>query len=69
MAKLRIDVDALKVETFQTVPDAGPRGTVVGAADAPLNRGTRFTRCYAECGVCTYSNCNSTERTEIDCFC
>ncbi|HEX8907489.1 MAG TPA: hypothetical protein VF771_21770 [Longimicrobiaceae bacterium] len=69
MKKLAFNVDELNVQSFPTVPQVGPRGTVVGAGEAAHLRGTRYTRCYAECGVCTYTNCNSNERTEIDCFC
>ena len=67
MRKLALNIDKLEVETFRTVPEARPHGTVVGADAAAA--GTRATRCYAECGVCTYTQCNSNERTEIDCFC
>jgi hypothetical protein len=68
MKKLALNVDGLEVQSFRTVPEAKPYGTVVGAEHAAA-RGTRYTRCYAECGVCTYTNCNSNERTEVDCVC
>lgn len=68
MKKLELNVDALEVQSFRTVAVEKPGGTV-HAADAGAVRGTRPTRCYGECTVCTYTACNSNERTEIDCFC
>jgi hypothetical protein len=70
MKKLELNIDALEVQTFETQEDPeDPRGTVHGAANAVEFRGTRPTRCYSECNACTYTNCQTDERTEIDCFC
>lgn len=68
MKKLELKVEALEVQSFQTLPVEKPGGTVHGA-DAGVVLGTRVTRCYGECTVCTYTQCNSNERTEIDCVC
>jgi len=68
MKKLGLKLDTLKVQTFQTVPEIKPRGKVTYEVDV-VYLGTRPTRCYAECTVCTMTDCNSNERTEIDCVC
>ena len=70
MKKLGLNIDSLQVQSFDTLhEDRVRRGTVIGAADAVRLMGTRVTRCYAECTVCTNTNCHSNERTEIDCIC
>ena len=69
MKKLELDLDTLEVQSFVTESDLDAGGTVVGAEDAGFLRGTRVTRCYSECNVCTYTNCNPEQRTEIDCVC
>ena len=61
MNKLTLNLDALKVQTFETAPEIVRRGTVVGAADALL-MGTRVTRCYSECTACT-----NTEGLDCNC--
>ncbi|HEX9940126.1 MAG TPA: hypothetical protein VGB15_23520 [Longimicrobium sp.] len=60
MKKLALNVDELKIQTFETAKGESARGTVLAA-------GTRVTRCYIECTVSTETNCNS--REQIDCFC
>lgn len=62
MKKLALNLDKLEVQTFETVSQIDERGTVFG-------HGTRATRCYSECNACTYTNCQTDERTEIDCMC
>jgi hypothetical protein len=70
MKKLGLNIDTLQVQSFDTIfEERVRRGTVIGAADAVRLMGTRRTRCYAECTVCTNTNCFSDERTEIDCAC
>lgn len=59
MKKLSLDVDTLKVQSFEPIP---------GAAEM-IFRGTRVTRCYSECNACTYTDCHPEQRTEIDCIC
>jgi hypothetical protein len=67
MKKLALNIDALKVQTFEVVAgDGDSEGTVLAAE---LLLGTRPTRCYSECNACTYTNCRTDERTELDCFC
>lgn len=68
MKKLGLNIETLEVQTFETGPEGGPRGTVHGAGNAAF-LGTRVTRCGSECNVCTYTNCHPEQRTEIDCIC
>lgn len=69
MKKFGLKLEALKVESFQTLPETTLRGTVHAAEEVVDLRGTRYTRCYVECTVCSMSNCFSNERTEVDCIC
>ena len=62
MKKLALKVEELEVQTFDTTLADGERGTVEAM-------GTRATRCYSECNACTFTNCMTDERTEIDCAC
>lgn len=61
MKKLALNIDELKIQTFETAQDGSARGTVLAEA------GTRVTRCYIECTVATETNCNT--REQIDCYC
>jgi hypothetical protein len=69
MKKLALNIDALKVQTFEMVAGEGDSDGTVLAADAAGLMGTRVTRCGSECGNCTYTNCHPEQRTEIDCVC
>jgi hypothetical protein len=70
MKKLALNIDALKVQTFETVAGDGDfKGTVQAADAAELLMSTRYTRCGSECGNCTYTNCYPDQRTEADCIC
>lgn len=44
MNKIRLEPDALEVESFQVMPPRDPRGTVVGRS------GTDATDCWGLCG-------------------
>ncbi len=62
MKKLALNIDSLKVQTFETANgQAGPANAIL--------LGTRVTHCYSECNACSYTGCNPEQRTEIDCLC
>lgn len=61
MKKLLLNIDSLKVQTFETANPHGPAHAIL--------LGTRVTRCYSECNACTYTDCHPEQRTEIDCLC
>jgi hypothetical protein len=66
MSKLKLDVEALTVETFATVAGDGRRGTVLGAGgfDAARETPAEDTGCTAPCmseeSMCEIESCGST---------
>jgi hypothetical protein len=68
MRKLKLEIDALQVETFQTSPAGAERGTVAGNATFLGTGGCwtcDYTRCVETCGescdnsldYCTCADC------------
>jgi hypothetical protein len=70
MRKLKLDVDALAVESFETAKTAGHTGTVQGRVQAPAtdpkNDTTRLWSCEATCITCT--DCNTCISCQATCF-
>ncbi|HEX8695539.1 MAG TPA: hypothetical protein VF746_24210 [Longimicrobium sp.] len=65
MPKLKLDLEALAVETFATTPAGGRRGTVRGAAyDGLADTPVEDTGCTAPCmsgdSLCKIESCGST---------
>jgi hypothetical protein len=50
MAKIKLDVDSLQIESFDTTEVALERGTVVGHSD-------RWTVCQESCDGTCYTHC------------
>jgi hypothetical protein len=64
MRKLGLNLNQLKVQTFETL-QGGTQGGPLGAL-----MGTRRTQCGSECGNCTYTMCHPDQMTHAaDCFC
>lgn len=68
MPKMKLDVEALTVETFATEASKAPRGTVLGARaltfDAATDTPVDDTGCTAPCmsgeSLCEMESCGST---------
>lgn len=54
MKKLRLDLDALAVDSFNTALPPGGRGTVRGAEPTDVGCGTYDGTCYNTCGGPAY---------------
>ncbi|HEU0300584.1 MAG TPA: hypothetical protein VFR37_14035 [Longimicrobium sp.] len=61
MRKLKLDVDALKVEKFATQAEAGQRGTIGG-------HGSVYSNCAAECESRTDDGCFCEIETRVEQF-
>jgi hypothetical protein len=62
MTKLKLRLDDLSVETFQTAPAENARGTVLGNDDSDPTDGTcgGYATCDASCEGSCYNTCNNT---------
>ncbi|HEU4456616.1 MAG TPA: hypothetical protein VFR81_26350 [Longimicrobium sp.] len=64
MSKLKLDLEALAVETFATTPADGRRGTVHGALAGTADTPAEDTGCTAPCmsgdSMCWIVSCGST---------
>ena len=61
MRKLKLDVDALKVEKFATQVEVGPRGTVGG-------HGSIYSNCAPECESRSDDGCFCEIETRVEQF-
>ncbi|HYH78546.1 MAG TPA: hypothetical protein VEX86_02085 [Longimicrobium sp.] len=68
MRKLKLEVDALAVESFETAPGTAGTGTVRGQALAPGpdNPESRIWSCNGSCVTCT--DCNTCISCQVTCF-
>jgi hypothetical protein len=71
MKKLTLELDALRVESFETGDAAGPRGTVRGAAVTPsacptdaydCDPNTQGGSCVARCTSCKWAAADAAEQ-------
>lgn len=63
MKKLKLNLDDLKVQSFETAPQEAAAGTVQG------HEMTEHTRCWGLCGGATDGICNSQECFTADYAC